>query len=500
MNMENKNPDISLIELVKAMQDTPVLVVGDIMLDRFIYGTVERISPESPVPILSIQREDIMLGGAGNALANLAGLQARGYVLSVIGDDLDGRVVSRKAAEMGINEDGLLIDRSRPTSVKTRYLAGHQQLLRSDFEKTQPLSDAMADQLLEKAQTLIPKVKAVLLSDYGKGVLRRDVIARLITLAKENSVPVIADPKGYDYTIYKGVTAVTPNRKELSEAVRGLPVASDEEIVIAAQTLIDECGIGAVIATRSKDGMSLVQKSKAPLHIRSDDIEVFDVSGAGDTVIATVSAALGAGASLEEAARLANIAGSIVVTKVGTAPIYARELIEGASERQNRQAPLLEWQAAAEQVKRWRARGLKIGFTNGCFDILHFGHVSYLNAARNNCDRLIVGLNRDASVRLLKGEGRPVHDENARAAVLGSMGAIDMVVLFGAEKTGEDNTACDVLKLLQPDIYFKGGDYTVEQIPEAPTVHAYGGEVALMPSFEGHSTTGSIKRIKAKAA
>ena len=287
----------------------------------------------------------------------------------------------------------------------------------------------------------------------------------------------------------------------MSDATRGLPTASDEEITTAAQNIIAECGIGAVIATRSKDGISVIAKNAAPFHARAtENIEVFDVSGAGDTVIATIAAALAAGADLNAAAIIANAAGSIVVTKVGTAPIRAKELIEHLSESKSRKAPLAEWVEAAEQVRRWRAKGLKVGFTNGCFDILHYGHVSYLDEARGHCDRLIIGLNHDSSVKILKGEDRPVHDEVSRAAVLSALGAVDMVVLFGAAKKGDDNTAIELLKLLQPDIYFKGGDYKPEQIPEGPTVESYGGRVAVMPVYEGHSTTSSVKKIKTEAA
>ena len=490
-----------LISLVKSMKSAPVLVVGDIMLDRFVYGSVDRISPESPVPVLTVQRDDSMLGGAGNALANLAGLEARGFVLSVIGDDQAGREVSHKARELGIDTGGLLVDAVRPTIVKTRFLAGHQQLLRTDFEKKQPLSANVAQDLLKKAEDLIPKVKAVILSDYGKGLLNKPVIAALIALAQKNNVPVIVDPKGQDFSIYSGASAITPNRKELSDATRGLPVQTDDEIIAAAQAIIKDCGIGAVIATRSRDGISVIQDKQDPVHIRrAADIEVFDVSGAGDTVIATVAAALASGSSLAEAATLANEAGSIVVTKVGTAPIRAAELIEGLSESRSRKAPLMDWPAAAEQVRRWRARGLKVGFTNGCFDILHYGHVSYLDEARGRCDRLVIALNKDSSVRILKGANRPVHDEISRAAVLRALGAVDMVVSFGAEKEGQDNTATEIIKLLQPDIYFKGGDYSPAQIPEAPAVLAYGGQVDVMPVYEGHSTTASFQKLKSKNA
>ncbi len=481
------------------MRKTTVLVAGDIMLDRFVYGGVERISPESPVPVLSVRREDVMLGGAGNALANLRGLGVKGRIIALAGNDESGGQLRALLRALDVDPRGLLTDPARPTSVKTRFLAGHQQLLRTDFEEKTPAADTVAKSVLKQAAIQIKGAQALILSDYGKGLLRPDVIAGLIALARKAGIPVIVDPKAKDYSIYKGAAAVTPNKKELSEATGGMKVESDEDVVAAARKLIDSSGIGAVIATRSKDGMSIICKNEPPVHFRAVDVEVFDVSGAGDTVIATVAATLAAGASLETAGFLANAAGGVVVTKVGTAPIRAAEL-KDAVQAEGRQAPVLSLEEAAEQVRRWRARGLKIGFTNGCFDILHFGHVSYLNAAQVKCDRLIVGLNRDSSVRILKGKDRPVHDEMSRAGVLGALGSVDMVVLFGAQRTGQDNTANALLTLLQPDIYFKGGDYTVKEIPEVPTVRRYGGEVCVLPAWEGHSTTSSVKKIRKHGA
>lgn len=506
-------------DLVNNINQTEIMVVGDIMLDRFIYGNVERISPESPVPVLSIKRENVMLGGAGNTLSNLITLGAKGHILSVIGMDQDGEKIRELADQQNIDTSGLFQYSSRPTIVKTRFLSGHQQLLRADLERIEDISPVMTQTLLDKAKDTIKHVKAVIISDYGKGVLTPKLIAGIIEIAQQENVPVLVDPKGKDYSIYKGADIVTPNKKELSDATNGMAVQTDEDVIKAAECLIKQSGIKAVIATRSQDGMSVIQTGKEAVHIRSAaDIEVFDVSGAGDTVIATLAATLATGAELTKAASLANIAGSIVVAKVGTAPIRKKELLSflkthdpsadivaGSASKASRsdrmrEAPLLSWEEAKEQVLRWKARGLKVGFTNGCFDIVHFGHVTYLNDARKKCDRLIVGLNSDSSVRVLKGPERPVHDENSRAAVLAALGSVDMVVHFGAKKEGDDNTACALLDLVQPDIYFKGGDYTVDQIPEAPTVMRNGGVVDVMPVYEGHSTTNSIKKMREEKA
>lgn len=498
------------MQIVRDMEGQNVLVVGDVMLDRFVYGRVERISPESPVPVLSIERENTMLGGAGNTLSNLAHLKCRGKILSVVGNDAAGKEIRDLAGVLGIDTSGLLGVEDRPSIVKTRFLAGHQQLLRTDYERVQALKADVSGMLLDKLEELFEGVGAVILSDYGKGLLTKELVRGVIERAKAKGVPVLVDPKGRDYSLYAGADVVTPNKKELAEATHGGAVETDADIEQTAQALITQSGIGAVVATRSKDGMSVIGAGD-PVHIRSAaDIEVFDVSGAGDTVIATLAAALAAGADLARAAGLANVAGSIVVSKVGTAPIRAEDLEkalsrgEGASIRPSveraRNAPVSDRAAAKEEVQRWRARGLKVGFTNGCFDILHIGHVSYLNAARERCDRLVVGLNRDSSVRILKGPERPVHDEASRAGVLAALGAVDMVVLFGAEKEGQDNTACALIEYLQPDIYFKGGDYTADQIPEAPSVRQCGGTVEVMPVRAGYSTTSSIAKIRDEAA
>ena len=500
-----------LKNIINSIKKAPVLVIGDIMLDKFIYGNVDRISPESPVPVLSIKREDEMLGGAGNALANLAGLQTNPNIISVIGDDDAGEAIKSRLKLLGVDDSHLVIEKNRPTTVKTRYLAGHQQLLRTDFEHKTPITEQTANTVLENAKSIISKVKAVILSDYGKGLLSRDLIAQIIELANTSDIPVIVDPKGQDFSIYKGATAITPNKKELSEATQGHAVSNDSEVIEAANSLIENCGIKAVVATRSKDGMSVIEAGKDPAHFRSADIEVYDVSGAGDSVIATIASSIAAGATLQEAASLANLAGSIVVTKVGTAPIRLDEISEAIdsdigdvlikhyakSKTLLRQADCLEWDAAAERVKRWKAQGLKVGFTNGCFDVLHSGHVRYLAQAREMCDRLVVGLNADSSVKILKGPTRPIHDEDSRADVLGALSSVDLVVFFGAKEEGDDNTAIELLKTIKPDFYVKGGDYTVDQIPEAPTVQAYGGEVRVMSEYEGHSTTNSVARMNA---
>jgi D-beta-D-heptose 7-phosphate kinase/D-beta-D-heptose 1-phosphate adenosyltransferase len=503
MHKAASNTNSNLLDLCRKFEKTRILVIGDVILDKFVYGSVDRISPESPVPVLALKRENKMLGGAGNTLANLAGLTVKAELIAVIGADNEGEQLRELLGGLNVSPDNLVVDATRPTSVKTRFLAGHQQLLRSDFEKSDSVDDAVARKILEKFNALKSKIDAVIVSDYGKGVLRADVISAIIAGAKESNIPVIVDPKGSDYTKYKGATAVTPNKKELSEAVNGATLATDADVEQAANRLIKECGVQNVIATRSAEGISVISPSEGVHHIRQEHtVEVYDVSGAGDTVIATITASLAAGASFESAAYLANQAGSIAVTKVGTTPIRLEELLDAlqganiASSSRLYQAPLQSVEAAIEDINRWRAQNLKVGFTNGCFDIVHAGHVTYLNEARAQCDRLIVALNSDSSVRVLKGPERPVHDEKARATVLGALASVDMVILFGAKEQGQDNTANTLLEQLRPDIYFKGGDYKVEEIPEAPIVQAYGGIVKVLSNVEGYSTTNAIKKIR----
>lgn len=512
MKNEKQKGFSSLHDLLAAIPRTRVVVAGDVMLDRFVYGDVHRISPESPVPVLTIAREEDMPGGAGNVAANLAGLGASCRILAVAGADGAGAALRALLEERTGAVCDFVTDSARPTTVKSRFLAQHQQLLRTDFEQARPLPPALREELLAKADAVLNEADALVLSDYGKGVLADGVAAALIGMAARLGIPVLVDPKGSDYGIYRGASVVTPNRKELSEATGGMPAKSDAEVTAAARALIDRAGIGAVIATRSQDGMSVIEPGRDPVHLRTEALEVFDVSGAGDTVIATAAAALAAGASLTEAAALANAAGGIVVAKVGTAPVRAQELGARLDARETglragdgaavvadsvREAPVCGFDEACERVRRWQARGLRVGFTNGCFDLLHYGHASYLNRARDLCDRLVVGLNADESVRRLKGDGRPVNAERARAGVLGALGSVDMVVPFGADPADGDEP-CRLVGLLRPDIYFKGGDYSESRLPEAAVVKSYGGQVRIMDLYEGHSTTGTIEKMKGK--
>lgn len=483
-------------DLIENFANSEILLVGDIMLDRFIYGQVERISPEGPIPILSINKENEMLGAAGNVLANMRALGAKVDIISVVGNDEAGEKVKSLISKTAVNTDHIICDEARPTILKTRYIAQNQQMLRVDHEKNYSVSKEIEKQILDKATRLISSKKILVLSDYGKGLLTDSLIKNLIALAVKNKVTVIVDPKGRDFTKYSGATIITPNRKELSEASGMSDIKTNEAIEDAAKKIIAQYKIKTVIATRSEDGMSVITNEKS-LHISTQAREVYDVSGAGDTVVATIATALGAGADLSQAAHLANITGGLVVAKIGTAVIHAEELQSYLSHNEQGShfiAAILNDKAALEKINQWHAQGLKVGLTNGCFDILHYGHVNYLARAREKCDRLIVAVNKDVSVKILKGPTRPVNDEKARGSVIAALGSCDMVVYFGATKAGEDNTPCALIDDLKPDIYFKGGDYKLAELPETKIVMGYGGKVEIMPLYEGYSTSNIIEK------
>ena len=479
-----------LAQLVEQLPNAKVLCIGDVMLDRFVYGSVTRISPEAPIPIIRVERESAMLGGAGNVARNATALGASVRFLSLVGDDLPGREVMEYVANDKGVEPYIQIERNRPTTIKTRYIAGGQQLLRSDNETTATLAAPTISNLSALAAQLAPDVSAIILSDYGKGVLHGDVVAATIAAARKAVKPVIVDPKGTDYSIYRGATVVTPNRAE-AQAATGIDIQSDEDAIAAATKIITECGIENVLLTRSQDGMTLVTSKGEATHLPTEAREVFDVSGAGDTVVACLASAIAGGASLSDAARIANVAAGIVVGKIGTAVVYPDELISVLHHHDLMigEAKLMPLDRMVDRVERWRRKGYKVGFTNGCFDLLHPGHLSLLQRARSNCDRLIVGLNSDASVKRLKGEARPVQSEAARAAVLGSLETVSGVVIFG------EDTPITVIEALKPDILVKGADYTIDKVVGADIVQGYGGKVVLANLADGFSTTSTIARI-----
>jgi D-beta-D-heptose 7-phosphate kinase/D-beta-D-heptose 1-phosphate adenosyltransferase len=461
--------------LVPKLAGARVAVVGDVMLDRFVYGDVDRISPEAPIPVLRITRESAMLGGAGNVARNLSAIGAAPHVVSVVGDDEAGREIADLFRRDGIAAT-LTTEKGRRTTVKTRYIAGGQQLLRADLETEARVARLEA----------MPDAAAVVISDYGKGVVTPELVQQLVS----GKAFVIVDPKGPDWSRYRGTALITPNRRELAEASR-MATGTDVEIVAAARHMIATTGIGSVLATRGAEGMTLVTAKNAA-HLPAQAREVFDVSGAGDTVVAVLAAGIAAGLSAIDAAQIANVAAGIVVGRSGTAVAYAEEIV--ATLREGGGSKLVGRAQALERIADWRRRGFKIGFTNGCFDLIHPGHVSLLGQARAACDRLVVALNSDASVMRLKGKGRPVQDQAARAAVLSSLSDVDLVVVFGDEKR-ENDTPILLIEAIRPDVLVKGADYTEDKVVGADIVKAYGGKILLAELTPGQSTTATIARM-----
>ena len=479
-----------LISLASAISTARVLCVGDIMLDRFVNGEVTRISPEAPVPILRVKNERMMLGGVGNVARNVAALGGQVTLVTLTGQDAAGDEINTALTNLISVKAELVRDTSRQTAVKTRFIANTQQILRTDEEIFSSISDEVGEELLLKAEAAMSQNQVVILSDYGKGVLGEGRAQRLIASAKSAGIAVIVDPKGSNYGIYSGADVVTPNRKELCEAT-GMPVVSFDQVAGAARTICRNHDVKAVLITLSQDGMILVRAEEIH-HLQAKTREVFDVSGAGDTVVATIAGAVATGAELEDAARLANVCAGIVVAKAGTAAAYLPEVISALQLQGtlHDKSKLVDQEQAHDKVEVWRRQGLKVGFTNGCFDLLHPGHVSLLRQARNSCDRLVVGLNSDSSVKTLKGLSRPVQSETARATVLESLSTVDLCILF------DEDTPIDLISRLKPDVLVKGDDYTLETVVGALEVKSWGGEVVLAKLEKGFSTSATIDRMK----
>ncbi len=473
-------------------EGTSVLIVGDMVLDRYVYGSVDRISPEAPIPVLRVLRETEMLGGAGNVYRNIASLGGKGAFTTVIGDDTAGTHAQNLISNVG-TEERAVVDPGRPTTIKIRYVSGVQQLLRADLEVATSVGAATEQALIDHARKAIGIADAVVISDYAKGVVTERLAQAVIGFARERGIPVLVDSKPRSITFFRGATLLKPNRRELAD-MTGLPVGTDEEVVAAALELIRISGVECIVASRSEQGMSIVQASGDAAHLRTEAREVFDVSGAGDTLIAALAMALGSGTSLVDAAEIANHAAGIVVGKIGTAAVRLNDLRAViASEGDVAMQKYMPLDNAADMAERWRARGVKVGFTNGCFDILHPGHISLIAQARSACDRLILGLNSDESARRIKGPGRPVNNEHSRAAVLSALEDVDAVVLFG------DDTPINLIERLRPDVLVKGADYTIDTVVGAEFVMSYGGRVILAKLKPGHSTSGTMAKMSKPA-
>lgn len=476
--------------LFESFSSTRILCVGDVMLDRFIKGKISRISPEAPIPVLHIKDEMVILGGAGNVVRNLEALGASVTFLSVVGNDKEGAHIQTLLEALPRVNSFLLKDTLRATTVKTRFIAENQQILRTDQEKTSALPKDLEDKLIKSFKEHIATHDLAILSDYAKGIFSPRGLQALIAEAKIQGKPILVDPKGRDYSRYRGATLLTPNHHELMAAMDA-PSETDSDLVEASRKAIDVYDLSAMIVTRGEKGITLVKDSGLIEHLPTKAIEVFDVSGAGDTVIATLAIGLAAGATYSEAIALANAAAGLVVAKVGTAVVHPQELVEvlQAQEVQGYEEKIISRERAEEQIRVWKRRGHRITFTNGCFDLLHPGHVSLLKKSKACGDRLIVGLNTDNSVKRLKGPSRPIQQEMARAFVLSSLECVDLVVLF------DEDTPLELIQAFKPDVLVKGADYKVEDVVGASFVQSYGGEVCLVDLVEGQSTTRMISQM-----
>jgi D-beta-D-heptose 7-phosphate kinase / D-beta-D-heptose 1-phosphate adenosyltransferase len=479
-----------LMDVLGRFHSTRVLVLGDVMLDRFIYGTVERISPEAPVPVVNVHRSADMPGGAANVARNVADLGAKAILLGVVGEDSFAEDLERQLTASPTIRSRLIPDRSRITSVKTRYVADGQQVMRADRESCVPLGADIARRLLDEFAGAIDEADLIVLSDYAKGVLCEEVVRAAIQIARRCGKPVIIDPKSKEFAKYRGASVITPNRLELQQAC-GARCDTHEQVIQGARRILDQQVCDVMVVTLGKDGMAVVGPGGAAAHLPTSARQVFDVSGAGDTVIAALSLGLGAGGNVFSAATLANVAAGIAVGKQGTATVTTGEIIAALTPTDGRTDPLkiFALDSVVRLVRSWREQGLKIAFTNGCFDLLHPGHISLLDQARRTADRLVVGLNADISICRLKGPNRPLQGEVARATVLAAVKSVDAVVIFA------EDTPLQLIEALRPDVLVKGADYTLATVVGAEQVLRRGGKVVLAELLAGHSTSDTVKRV-----
>ncbi|MDO4179476.1 MAG: D-glycero-beta-D-manno-heptose-7-phosphate kinase [Phascolarctobacterium sp.] len=474
--------------LAEKIQNLKIAVIGDVMLDRYFHGEVKRISPEAPVPVTKITKIKSVLGGAANVAANLAHLDCQVFMGGVAGDDENRLLLEKLMEEAGIDYSGLIKSDKRKTITKLRVVGGQQQMLRLDFEETGDLYPDENVSLKNWLANLLDNgLNGIIVSDYAKGVCSDEFCQWVIKTAHAYNVPVLIDPKGSDWTKYTGCDFITPNLKEMCEAAGCQKDNEDDAVVEMALAAKDKFNIKNVVVTRSERGMSLVNNEEV-LHAPATAIEVFDVSGAGDTVAAMLLAGAAGKLPLSDAIFMANRAAGIVVARVGTYPVHRDELLKDLLNEERKQGKgyrPLNWEEIASLSATWKAAGETVVFTNGCFDILHVGHVTYLEKAKNLGKHLIVGLNTDASVQRLKGETRPLVSELARARVLAALECVDAVVLFG------EDTPTQLIEKIRPDILVKGGDYKPEQVAG----REYAGEVQIIDFEDGYSTTGVVEKI-----
>ena len=487
------NPQVSLERLrdlpLEKFSDLTVLVLGDFMLDEYIWGRVERISPEAPVSVVDVDRETRTLGGAGNVANNLVALGAKVEVLALTGEDNPAGLLKEEFGRLGIDSQGLFADPGRRTTRKTRVFANQQQVVRIDRETRIPAPAAFVDWALSRLNALLPSLNALILSDYGKGTLTPSLLREAIRRGRLQNLPVVVDPKGTDFSPYAGATVITPNLKEM-ELVAGEPLSSWDKLVIKGKDLRTNLGLEALLITQGAEGMTLIREG-GPLRIPArTPREVFDVSGAGDTVVAVLALGLAQWGDPAVAAALANLAAGVVVTKKGTAPILRSEMERELRGHVHLEEKIVSLKELGFVLTHLRAQGKKVVFTNGCFDLLHAGHIKFLEDSRRQGDVLVVALDSDASVGRVKGEGRPVIGEEQRLRILAALEVVDYVTLFDSEQLPE------ILQNLRPDILTKGSNYPEKEVAGREIVQGYGGQVKILPVTETVSVSDLINRIR----
>jgi D-beta-D-heptose 7-phosphate kinase/D-beta-D-heptose 1-phosphate adenosyltransferase len=468
-----------------------IIVIGDVMLDQYFWGDVDRISPEAPVPVVKVNKKTTSLGGAGNVAMNLKGLNCGHQLIGLRGLDGNGdhliAILEKEAIDHTLDTI-----QTHPTTTKTRILGQGQQLIRLDEERTLGIDGQDVDRLLHILDSCLEKAAGVIISDYGKGIFKSDAAQRVIERCRPLNIPVFVDPKGHDWERYKGATCITPNTVEFN-LVAPFDEYDESTLEKQARKALEQFDLQYILMTRGAKGMSLFSAHQATVHISTEAQEVFDVSGAGDTVIATLTAAFCSGMGMQRAAGLANTAAGVVVGKIGTQPITKKELNQALSDRSLMgTTKCMGLNQAAAMVEGWRRDGQRVVFTNGCFDILHVGHIKLLHAAAAEGDRLIVGLNSDRSVKRLKGKSRPIVPEEERAALLSSIKGVDIVIIF------DEGTPINLIRGLKPDILVKGGDYTPETVVGHEIVEQSGGRVVIVPLIDGVSTTKVIQSTQGK--
>lgn len=481
---------INLLDKEK-IEKCNIMVIGDFILDKYLFGNVNRISPEAPVPVFNYKNESKVLGGAGNVVSNLIGLGCNVIAIGTYGDDKEGETLNR-LLENGRVKNCLVKDPNRPTITKTRVVSNNYQLLRIDKEEIFPLHLEIRHGILYKIMDNIKSSNIIILSDYNKGILKTNYLSEaIIKLAKKYNIPVIVDPKGKDWNLYKYSTCITPNTKEL-ETIYKSEIVNDNELEKAGNYVLGKYELEKLLVTRGPLGMCIFERNNKPFYIPALTKEVYDVSGAGDTVISALSIGLATGLTFKESSKLANIAASIVISKFGTQPVSFLELKSAITTNGKTSSKIFQLQHAIDRIKLLKMENKKITFTNGCFDLLHPGHIKILSKAKEMGDFLIVGLNSDSSIRRLKGKNRPIVDEHNRALILASLDYVDMVVIF------EEDNPIELIKSFKPDVLVKGADYKKKEVVGKKFIESYGGKVNIIPLLKGYSTTNIVKNMKEK--